>query len=187
MEMLGIDMLARATMAALAEIPNPATPMVPSYISLFRQKQGGMDWVRRKQLVVDLAELIKEGVVSKGEAGSRLCPPKIWADALEQILLQKATINLPLTNHTYLARIAWGLADKAAADAEALREEHRTRRYTPPLQPVERTGTTTKSTAEPIGRLAADVLSKVERARIRAEAGIPLPGDDEILEGDKSK
>jgi hypothetical protein len=91
---------------------------------LFRPESKALAWKKAGRIVAELAKLAGSGHVQVQGKPSRPCPPKIWAEAMGQMLDRRDRITRPMPNHNYLRQVAWQLADEADAKGERQRNEN---------------------------------------------------------------
>lgn len=115
------DALCRETLLAVAKLPAPLPLATLGYISLFRPGTRALTWKKAKRLVIEVSALAELGYVQIQGEVARPCPPRIWAQAMEQMQERRDGLTLPMPNHTYLKKVAWGLADQQDAAAESTR------------------------------------------------------------------
>ncbi len=111
--------LAGADGQRLAELAAAMEPRLAlaalEYVGLFGAKTLG----REARIMADLAALVAAGTVRREGSAPLAATPALWAQAIEQMLAQRAKLRLPLSSHGYLQAIAHALADAAAAAREA--------------------------------------------------------------------
>jgi len=97
---------------------------VLGYLGLFKPHKTALRLARAVKLVQELLVLVETGTVCRDERGGvrRAATPGLWAQGIEIMLAQRATLTLPLDNHNYLRSVVFGLADKADAAMERQRE-----------------------------------------------------------------
>jgi hypothetical protein len=91
-----------------------------------------------------MVALVASGYVAHLKKGrvDRPCPPQTWAQGMERMVEQAATLDLPMDNHNYLRAVVYQLADQADAGREQLQRRSeadgsaRANRITPPEPPV---------------------------------------------------
>lgn len=90
------------------------------YLALFRPKSGcACSDSKIIRLTREMVALVQTGYVAQQGKVDRPCPPALWAQGMERMMEQAATLSLPMKNHNYLRSIVWQLADQADA-----RQEH---------------------------------------------------------------
>lgn len=94
------------------------------YLHLFKPAKTALRLSRAFKVVAELADLVDAGSVCRDERSGDRRPtnPALWAAGIEQMLVQRDRLELPLTNHNYLRKVVWGLADQADAAAERQRD-----------------------------------------------------------------
>jgi len=111
---------------------------VLTYLRLFKPAKTQLRLARALKVATALLALVDDGRVCKDERSGqyRATTPALWAEAIEA-LLAKPPGGLPLTNHHYLRAVVWGLAEHAAAAAEAKAEEAKRVRKSAQAAPAE--------------------------------------------------
>lgn len=126
--------------AAFADVDPALGRAVLGYLRLFKPPKTALRLSRAHKISVELLDLVKVGAVCKDERGGhwRTASPALWAEAIEAVLA-KPPAGLPLANHHYLRAVVWGLAEHAAAVAEARAEEAKRSGVRPgnPIVPAE--------------------------------------------------
>ncbi len=119
---------------AMGELPPAVARAAIAYLRLFKPPKTELRTSRATTVVSELAALVAPGTVCKDERGGirRPASPSVWVTAIEQMLATPPS-DLPLANHNYLRRVAYGIADTADAGAERAREAEA-------RQPVPRAG-----------------------------------------------
>lgn len=93
---------------------------VLGYLRLFSPRSRGLRTTKAIRLVADLVQLVDAGQVQRDArtADFKPAPPRLWVAGIEQMLVQRERLQLPLENHNYLRAVVWGLAsDPAQAQA----------------------------------------------------------------------
>lgn len=121
---------------------------VLGYLRLFSPAKRGLRTTRAIRLVEELLALVGAGAVSRDARTNETkpAPPRLWAVGIEQMLIQRERLTLPLENHNYLRAVVWGIAsDPAQVQAAA---------------PVKkRAAVSTQQTwQEQLGRIQSDML-----------------------------
>jgi len=119
------DAAVRETLAVLLALPRPVQEHALGYLALFRPPGRALSWQRARRVVRELAELVAAGEVTWERRPPRPCPPEIWARGMAEMIERKGGFKAHFTNHNYLRKIVYDLADRADAEAEARREEAR--------------------------------------------------------------
>jgi len=115
--------VARQVLVEALKLPVPVHNQLLGYLALFRPAGGSMQPKKALRLVQEIAGLVAPEYVRVQGKPARKCPPRLWAQAMEQMGDRRETLRLPLKNHNYLRQIAWGLADAMDAANEAVRRE----------------------------------------------------------------
>lgn len=121
---------------------------VLGYLRLFSPAKRGLRTTRAIRLVDELLALVGTGSVSRDArtTETKPAPPRLWAVGIEQMLIQRERLQLPLENHNYLRAVVWGIAsDPAQVQAAA---------------PVKQRGAASaqQTRQEQIGRIQSDML-----------------------------
>lgn len=121
---------------------------VLGYLRLFSPAKRGLRMTKAIRLVEDLLHLVESGQVQRDArvGDSKPAPPRLWTAGIEQMLVQRERLQLPLENHNYLRAVVFGIAaDPAQVQAVA---------------PARRASTETAQQAiqEQIGRIRSDML-----------------------------
>ncbi|MDH0290623.1 hypothetical protein N7414_15975 [Pseudomonas sp. GD04087] len=98
---------------------------VLGYLRLFSPRSRGLRTTKAIRLVADLVQLVDAGQVQRDArtAEFKPAPPRLWVAGIEQMLVQRERLQLPLENHNYLRAVVWGLAsDPAQVQAELPRK-----------------------------------------------------------------
>ncbi len=121
-----MDAAARETVRAALGLPAPLGRQVMTYIGLFRPRQRALTWDRVEKLLAELLEPIQAAQVMRNGI-LRPAPVAYWKEALDQVLMNRAKLNLPLKSHGYLFEIVANLSGKAAEVQEQQQERSRQR------------------------------------------------------------
>lgn len=113
-------------MAAL-EIPAPVGGLVIKYLALFRPEKRELTFDRVATLLQELLPMIKSAEISRN-GRTWPAPQAYWKAALEEIVIKRGSLQLPLKSHGYLLEIICGMAGKAEAVQEKKTEERRQQR-----------------------------------------------------------
>jgi hypothetical protein len=109
----------KSFMRSSAALPAGVIGCAWHYIGFFRPRSGrGLTWTRAAKLAAELAEMANGAHLSFSGRPARPNTPEFWAAAIEKMIARPPR-ELPLTNHNYLRKIAWDLADKADSAREA--------------------------------------------------------------------
>lgn len=118
--LLGHEGARDAVMAAMA-MPAPIGKIMVQYLGLFRPAQRNLSMDRLANLINELLPMIAE---AKIERHGRIwgAPQDYWKMAMEDMLIKRDKLTLPLKNHGYLLTIIEGYSSKAEAKAETQTE-----------------------------------------------------------------
>jgi hypothetical protein len=133
------DELCRETLAKIAALPSPLPKASLGYLGLFRPGQNGLTWKKALRLAEEIAAIASKGFVHVQGKIDHNCPPRIWAQAMEQMVERRNSLSLPLPNgHVYLCKVAWDLANQedAANERSADQNARNNRRSIEGSQPV---------------------------------------------------
>lgn len=110
--------------ALLAAMPPDLGRAVIGYLGLFKPSKASLRLPRAVKLVEELRNLVDLSTVTNDDRGGvrRPATPSTWAAGIEQLLVQRASLTLPLKNHHYLRAVVFGLADQADAAIERQKE-----------------------------------------------------------------
>ncbi len=148
-------------LSVMATIPREVAPVTVRYLGLFRPASGrAMSPDKTVRILGEIAALVGSGYVQVDKLVARPCPPRIWAEAMEQ-MRENPKLRLPMKSHNYLKSVAYDLADAADAVAERKVREAEQSGVRPVSRPEEENG-------EP-----ADGLLPMERQM--QQRGIHLP------------
>jgi hypothetical protein len=119
-----IDADGKRLAALLAAMDATLGRAVIGYLRLFKPAKTALRTVRAVRIVADLDALVRIGTVCADERAGIRRPalPATWAAGIEQLLASPPS-GLPLTNHNYLRRVVFDLADRADAAAERSRHD----------------------------------------------------------------
>lgn len=149
-------------LAVMATIPREVAPVTVRYLGLFRPASGrAMSPDKTVRILGEIAALVTAGHVQVKGKVARPCQARIWAEAMEQMLVQRDALDLPMASHVYLLKVAYGLADVADAGAERKVRE------------AEQSGVRPVALREEEGGESADGLLPMERQM--QQRGIHLP------------
>lgn len=111
------DTQAREAIAAALALPAPLGDRILRYLGLFRPHSRVLAWDRVARLLHELHAAIGAGRVERhGRAWA--APHALWEAAFDQILSNRAKLQLPLKSHGYLFEIVAGMASKAEGFSE---------------------------------------------------------------------
>jgi hypothetical protein len=112
--------------ALVAELPREIAPLIYHYLSLFKVDNSRAMQIRKAvRLVTELKTMVGSGYVQIDRKVARTCPPRLWAQAIEQMIERRNRLTLPMPNHNYLKSIAWQIADQE--DAKVEKQNHTAR------------------------------------------------------------
>jgi len=112
----------RQICGVLVELPKDIQAVVFHYLALFKPATGkAIQAKKANRILTEIKQITAAGHVQVDRKVARPCPPRIWAQAMEQMIERRDRLNLPMPNHNYLKSIAWDLADQADAQAEKTR------------------------------------------------------------------
>lgn len=108
----------------LGDMPPVLARAVIGYLGLFKPPKTELRPSTALKRAQELQALVAVGTVCKDERSGlrRPAAPEVWAAGIETMLLQRASLSLPLDGHNYLRAVVFGLADRADATAERQRE-----------------------------------------------------------------
>ncbi|MEI7456572.1 MAG: hypothetical protein WCK93_07570 [Nitrosomonadales bacterium] len=109
-----------AVMAAMA-MPAPIGKIMVQYVGLFRPAKRNLSMDRLASLISELLPMITD---AKIERNGRIysAPYDYWKMAMEDMLIKRDKLTLPLKNHGYLFSIIEGYNLKAEAKTETQTE-----------------------------------------------------------------
>ncbi len=112
---------------ALARLVSVGIPMgtrVLQYVALFTPPKQRLTAAKKIKLILQLLpDLERQSITYKGRDWP--APLSAWAQAIDQMLERRnaGTLELPMKGHGYLFSILAGMADKAEATQEQVREQ----------------------------------------------------------------
>ena len=106
--------------ALLAAMEPRLGKAVLNYLRLFSPAKRGLRMVKAIRLVEELLALVEAGQVQRESrtSDSKPAAPRLWAAGIEQMVLTRERLQLPLENHNYLRAVVWGLASDPAQAAQ---------------------------------------------------------------------
>lgn len=152
--------------ALLAGLEPRLGKAVLNYLRLFSPAKRGLRMVKAIRLVEELLALVEAGQVQRDArtSDSKPAAPRLWAAGIEQMVLTRERLQLPLENHNYLRAVVWGIASDPALAAQV--GTAKPARASVP--------TAMQSLQEEFGRIAADLrlglIDEEEAERRRAKA-----------------
>jgi hypothetical protein len=103
----------------LIQLPKDIEKTIFHYLSLFRPVQSrAIQAKKATRLLTEIKDLVATGYVQIDKKVARPCPPRIWAQAMEQMIERRDRLSIPMPNHNYLKTIAYDLADHADSKGE---------------------------------------------------------------------
>ncbi len=118
---------ARRAVAAALKMPAPLGDLILRYIGLFRAPKRALSWDRAARLIEELLVPMQAGRFER-HGRTWAAPLEVWKAAIEQMLMQRDRLTLPLKSHGYLFEIIAGQANKSEAQMEAKAEEQKKHR-----------------------------------------------------------
>ena len=103
--------------ALFAEMPPKLAKAVLSYLRLFSPAKRSLRMSKAIRLVSDLQQLVDAGNVTRDArtTDARRATPALWVAGIEQVILQREKLTLPLENHHYLRAVVYGIASDPVA------------------------------------------------------------------------
>lgn len=150
--------------ALFADLDPKLGRAVLNYLRLFSPAKRGLRTTKAIRLVEELLDLVNAGTVQKDARtnDTKPAPPRIWTAGIEQMLIARERLTLPLENHNYLRAVVYGIAsDPAQVQAAA------------PAKPSRAAPSPQQSIQDAIGRIDADLrlgLINKEEAERRVAA-----------------
>ncbi len=117
-----MDASARSAVMAAFKLPAPLAKQVIAYIGLFRPLKRGLTWDRIEKLLNELMEPINSAQLTRNGL-TVPAPVDYWKEALDQMLMKRSKLTLPLKSHGYLFEIIFNMANKAAGAREIKQEQ----------------------------------------------------------------
>ena len=158
---------ARDAVQVALQMPAPLGELLVRYVALFRPKSRQLSLDRLARLLGELLPLIQAARIER-RGREWPAPQEYWRSALEEITTRGQGLTLPLKSHGYLLEILAGYADKAAAGAEAKREQAQTQT---PYRATQEAGRIDKQPREPMPEQAKDILRGLGMLRKKPETG----------------
>ena len=106
------------------KVPSPLAAPMHQYLRLFRPAQRALTARRIETLLAELLPMLEAGRI---ERRGRIWPAPLdsWRAALDEMVVKRDRLTLPLKSHGYLLEIMVGYADKAEGAVETKREQGR--------------------------------------------------------------
>lgn len=146
--------------ALLAGLDPKLGRAVLNYLRLFSPAKRGLRMTRAIKLVEELLDLVNAGTVQKDARtnDSKPAQPRIWTAGIEQMLITRDRLSLPLENHNYLRAVVYGIAsDPVQVQAAA------------PAKPARAAVTSQQILQDAIGRIEADLRLGIIKSREEAD------------------
>lgn len=119
----------RALLLALSA-PAPLAQQVQQYLRLFRPAQRALSSSRAAAILEELLPMILEAKITwRGVVYP--APVEYWREAMEEMIVGRDRLDLPMKSHGYLLTIIAGYAKRAAAASET--KAHQTRAGVTPV------------------------------------------------------
>ncbi|PKM31764.1 MAG: hypothetical protein CVV07_01240 [Gammaproteobacteria bacterium HGW-Gammaproteobacteria-11] len=126
--------------ALFADLPPKLGKAVLSYLRLFSPPKRSLKMGKAIRLVGELKHMVNEGSVTRDARTTdrRQASPALWVAGIEQMIVQREKLTLPLETHHYLRAVVYGIAGDAAAvqalaprstKAAAAEQAYRNERY----------------------------------------------------------
>lgn len=117
------DAACRETIKAVAALPGDLSTATLHYLSLFRPTKRALTWKKALKLVQEIQHMSGLSHVQVQGQVARPCSPRIWVQAMEDMVSRSSQLSRPMKNHNYLKQVAYDLANKEDGQHEA--ETHR--------------------------------------------------------------
>ena len=107
--------------ALLAGLEPKLGRAVLNYLRLFSPAKRGLRMTKAIRLVEELLALVDSGRVQRDArtTDSKPAPARLWAAGIEQMVMGRERLQLPLENHNYLRAVVYGIASDPAQVAQA--------------------------------------------------------------------
>lgn len=102
----------------------PFGDLLLAYIGLFKPAQRALSMQRLTKMLDELLVDIKAAQITRN-SHSYAAPQAYWQQAIEQMLISRDKLSLPLKSHGYLYEIIISYSNKAEAKAEKKTEQGR--------------------------------------------------------------
>ncbi len=115
---------ARESLITTLQMHGALGKLLVKYLALFRPAQRQLSFDRVNTILNELLPMISAGKI---ERNGRVwaAPVESWRQGIEEMLVKRDKLTLPLKGHGYLLTIIAGYTDKAEAQAEATSENRR--------------------------------------------------------------
>lgn len=112
-----------AVLDMCSQMPTDISRRVLAYLALFRPLSGRpMAWATVRSRVEDLKKLVDAPDIRWDRNPPRANNPLAWAAAMDRAI-SNPYLELPLKDHRWLRKVAYGIAGEAERNREALRIE----------------------------------------------------------------
>jgi len=118
LELFTTDADAKRAAAKIATFPQPVCAALPAYLGLFRPDQRALSWRKANSVLESLSAFVAVGYVQVKGKADRDCPPRIWGQAMDDMVSRRDRLNRPLPNHNYLRQVAHDMAGMEDAAQE---------------------------------------------------------------------
>ncbi|NOT66702.1 MAG: hypothetical protein HOP06_11915 [Methylotenera sp.] len=117
------DVAARQAVARAFKF-TPFGDLLLAYIALFKPAQRALSMMRLTKMLDELLEDIQNAEITRN-GNTYAAPQGYWQQAIEQMLMSRDNLSLPLKSHGYLYEIIISYSNKAEAKAEKQSEQGR--------------------------------------------------------------
>jgi len=156
-------------LAEYIKLPQVVQQPFYKYLSLFRPSSGcACQQSKIIRLTREMVALVASGYVAHTKKGrvDRPCLPQTWAQGMDRMIEQAATLDLPMDNHNYLRAVVWQIADQADAGREQLQRRSET------------DGSARANRMTPLDPPVVEELSQLERQYLARHGSLPgMEGD----------
>ncbi len=112
----------RDAVAAALSLPAPLGDRLLRYLGLFRPVKRALSPDRAARLLVELLRPIGDARVERS-GRTWVAPLEVWGAALDDMLMRRDALTLPLRSHAYLYEVVAGMANAAEGRAERTHEQ----------------------------------------------------------------
>ncbi|QPJ61673.1 MAG: hypothetical protein G3M70_07150 [Candidatus Nitronauta litoralis] len=95
-----------------SEFPKPTPHSAVHYLTLFRPAKTVLTWKKAGKVLKELLEMIDSKTIKIPGEPEIGITPATWAKAMDSMVLNDSKIKRPLTNHNYLKKVAYSMADE---------------------------------------------------------------------------
>jgi len=163
------DVKIRQTLQTTCLLPAEVSKVLLSYLGLFRPEKRALTWAKSLKLIGELQQLVSQGHIQVQGKVARPCPPRIWAQGMEQ-MAARTDLSRPMKNHNYLRQIVYQLGDQADAGREHQQRQNEQNGNARPERITERQQS----------RQAEESLSQLERQWLERYGTLPGGEQGEI-------